>query len=149
MKNLLFVLTLGAALACPALAQTTNNTPPPPSDGPPGGEHHDRMGFLTDAEKAELKAAHDAAVAKDPTLGTDEQTFHEQMKSAHESGTPPTEDQKAAWHAFRDKLDAAMVAADPNVAPIIAKMKAHHHEHGGPGGPGGDAGGTPPPPPAQ
>jgi hypothetical protein len=100
------------------------------------------MDFLTDAQKQELKAAHDAAVTADPTLGTEEEANRDAMKQAHESGTPPTDDQKAAWHAFRDKMDAAMIKADPNVAPIIAEIKAHHH--GGPGGPGG----PPPPPPA-
>jgi len=100
------------------------------------------MGFLTDAEKAELKKAHDAAIAADPSLATEEQT----LKAAHESGTPPTDAQKEQFHAFREKMDAAMIKADPAVEPILAKIKAHHHGPGGPGGPGGD-GGTPPPPP--
>jgi hypothetical protein len=64
------------------------------------------------------------------------------MKAAHESGTPPTEDQKADMKAFHEKMDAAMIQADANVAPILAKIKAHHHGFGGPGGP-------PPPPPSS
>jgi len=32
-----------------------------------------------------------------------------------------------------DRLDAAMIKADPNVAPILEKIKAHQ-PHGGPGG---------------
>lgn len=146
MKKLLFVLTLGAALACPAFAQSTDSTNTPPSGPPPGGFHHDHgMGFLTDAEKAELKKAHDAAIAADPSLGTEESSIHDAMKTAHESGTPPTDAEKQQWHDFRDKLDKAMVAADPAVAPILAKIKAHHHGPGGPGGPGG----APSTPPAQ
>ena len=58
------------------------------------------------------------------------------MQAAHESGQPPTEEEKTKMHAFREKMDAAMIKADPNVAPIIAKIKAHHHE-------------PPPPPPAS
>jgi hypothetical protein len=99
------------------------------------------MNFLTDAQKQELKAAHDAAVAADPTLGTEEQSLKSEMEAAHEAGGPPSDDLKQQMHAFRDKMDAAMIKADANVAPIIAEIKAHHH--GGPGGPGG-----PPPPPA-
>ena len=38
------------------------------------------------------------------------------------------------------KLDAAMIKADPKVAPIIAKLEAAHQHHEGPDGP-------PPPPP--
>jgi len=90
------------------------------------------MGFLTDAEKAELKKAHDAAITADPSLTTDEDA----MKAAHQAGTPPTDDQKAQWKAFHEKMDAAMVAADPAVAPILAKIKAHHH-HDGPPPPAG------------
>ena len=153
MKRLLFALTLSAAVALPALAQPTDSTapastnapadnPPPPGGGGPGGPggHHDHMRFLTDAEKAELKKAHDAAIAADPSLATEE----EALKAAHEAGTPPTEDQKAQFKAFHDKLDAAMIKADPAVEPIIAKIKAHH-----PHGPGGDKDGPPPAPPAQ
>ena len=148
MKRLLFVLTLGAALACPAMAQpadsTSTNAPP---DGPPPGEHHHDhdMKFLTDAEKAELKKAHDAAIAGDPSLKTEEDSIHATMKADHEAGTPPSDADKATFEAFRDKMDKAMIAADPAVEPILAKIKAHHH--GGPGGHGGD-GGTPPPAPS-
>ena len=154
MKRLLFALTLSAAVAIPALAQPTDSTapamttpsdtpPPPHGDGGPGGPggHHD-MKFLTEAEKAELKKAHEAALAADPTLKTEEEALH----AAHKPGTPPTDDQKAQMHAFREKMDAAMIKADPAVEPILAKIKAHHHGPGGPGGPGGDKDG---PPPAQ
>ena len=157
MKRLLFALTLSAAVALPALAQPTDSTAPassnapsntPPPDGGPGGDHggpggHHDMKFLTDAEKAELKKAHDAAIGADPTLGTEE----EALKAAHKPGTPPSADEREKMHAFRDKMDAAMIKADPAVAPIIEKIKAHHPH--GPGGPGGDHDGPPPPPPAQ
>jgi hypothetical protein len=99
------------------------------------------MKFLTDAEKQELHKAHDAAVAADPTLVTQEKDLKDQMKEAHDSGEKPSKDLMDQMHAFRDKLDAAMIKADANVAPIIAKIKAHH-PHGGPGGP-------PPPPPSD
>ncbi len=134
MKSLL-ILTLGALLACPFLARAdsaTNDAPPGPPPGGPGGHH---MKFLTEAEKAELKKAHEAALAADPSLAKEDAD----LKAAHEAGTPPTEEEKADMKAFHEKMDAAMVKADPAVAPILAKIKAHHH---GPGGPGG-----PPPPP--
>jgi hypothetical protein len=143
MKTMFLVLTLGAVLASPVFAQTADSTNAPPPGPPPGGPgFHHGMGFLTEAEKAELKKAHDAALAADPSLATQEQTLKDQMKASFEAGTPPTADQVAAWHAFRDKMDAAMISADPDVAPILAKIKSHHH-----GGFGGD--GPPPPPPAN
>jgi Spy/CpxP family protein refolding chaperone len=124
---------MGALLTCPLLAQPAPSANTPPSGPPPGGGHHD-MAFLTDAEKQELHKAHEAAVAANPTLGTQEKDLMDQMKTAHDSGEQPSDDLKAKMHALRDKMDAAMIKADANVAPIIAKMKAHHG-HGGPGGP--------------
>jgi hypothetical protein len=128
MKRTLLLLTLGAALACPSLTKAQDSTTSPPP-GPPPGDHQ-RFGFLTDAQKQELKAAHDAAFAADPSLKTEQ----EALKASHQAGTPPTDADKANWKAFQDKLDAAMIAADQNVAPIIAEIKAHRH-HDGPGGP--------------
>jgi hypothetical protein len=95
------------------------------------------MDFLTPAEKAELKKAHDAAIAADPSLETEGAA----LRASHQPGTPPSDADKAKFEAFHEKMDAAMIKADPAVEPILAKMKAHHH---GPGGPGG----TPPPPPS-
>jgi hypothetical protein len=143
MKRMLLSLALGAALACPSLVKADDPTNAPPSGGPPPGEgpggHHDHgMSNLTDAEKAELHKAHDAAIAADPTLKTEEDA----IKASHQPGTPPTDADKAAWKAFREKLDAAMIKADPNVGPIIEKLKKAHHHHDGAGGP-------PPPPPGQ
>ena len=146
MKRTLLLLTVGAALlASPALIHAQDaNTPPaggPPAGGPPdggpGGHHHGPpdLSFLTDAQKAELKKAHDAALAANPDLAKQDAA----MQAAREAGTPPTEDQKAQFHQFRKEMDDAMVKADPNVAPILAEMKEHMHHHGGPGGP-------PPPP---
>lgn len=96
--------------------------------------------MLTDAEKQELHKAHDAAVAADPALETEGKGLMEQMKAAHDAGEKPSEDLRDQMHAFHKKMDAAMIKADPNVAPILAKIEAAHQHHGGPDGP-------PPPPP--
>jgi hypothetical protein len=96
--------------------------------------------ILTPDEQAELKKAHDAALAADPTLAAEDKSLHDQMKAAHDADTPPSDDLRAQMKAFRDKLDAAMIKADAAVAPILAKLKAAHHHHDGGDGP-------PPPPP--
>ncbi len=144
MKTVL-TLTLGALLACPIFANAQSTTT---GDGGGGGEHHGPPGmkFLTSDERAELKKAHDAAVAANPDLAKQDEALHEKMKAAHESGNPPDPSLMEQGKTLHEQMDAAMVKADPNVAPILAKLKAHHHEHGGPGGPGG---GTPPPAPSD
>lgn len=97
--------------------------------------------MLTDAEKQELKAAHDAAIQANPSLGTEGKDLGDQMRAAREAGQKPSDDLLAQMQAYHKKLNAAMIAADPNVAPIIAKMDAGRH-HWGQGGP-------PPPPPGN
>ncbi len=145
MKRLLLALTLGLALASPSFAQPTDSTNAPPSGPPPGGHFGHGMNFLTEAQKQELHKAHDAAVAANPSLGTQEKELWTEMKAAHESGQPPSDDLKDKMHAFRQTMDEAMVTADPNVAPILAEIKAHHQkDKGGPGGAGGTGGTTPP-----
>jgi Spy/CpxP family protein refolding chaperone len=114
MKRTLLLLALGLSLSCPAWAQT--DTPPP--DASPGGHHPG--GMLTPDERTELKTAHDAAFKANPDLETEGKQLHEQME------------------AFQKKMHDAMVAADPNVEPILKKMEAGHH-HGPPPG-GGDGG---------
>ena len=74
--------------------------------------------MLTQDERAELKAAHDAAIKADPSLETDGKALQEQFK------------------AYEKKMHDAMVAADPKVEPILAKFKGGHH-----GPPPGDGGG--------
>jgi hypothetical protein len=78
------------------------------------------MGMLTPEERQELMAARQKAMADNPDLAA-------QMK------------------ALQDKINQAMIKADPKVAPIIAKMEAARQQHGdgGPGGPGGGPGASP------
>jgi hypothetical protein len=102
-QTLLSLLAV-TALVVPALSAQTNstNTPPPP---PPPGEHRGGpMERLTPAEMAQLKAAHDKAIAQDSSLEVN-------MKAAHES-------MEKARLAMQD----AMLKADPSIAPILEKI---------------------------
>ena len=72
-------------------------------------------------DRAEVKAAHDAAIAADPDLATEEKQLQEQ------------------WKDFEKKMHDAMVKADPKVEPILDKM--HHHHGQPPGGAGGSSSG--------
>ena len=111
MKKQLIVTLIAGMLALPVHAQTSTNAEPPP---PPQGDRGP-MGNLTKEERQQVKAAHDKAVAQDPTL-------EQKMEAAH----------KAMYDA--------MVAVDPSVAPILDKMKP-----GQMGGSGGKHDGPPSP----
>jgi Spy/CpxP family protein refolding chaperone len=110
MKRSLLILALGAALALPAWAQSdddsSSSTPPP--------HHHGHGAGLTKAEWTELKTAHEDALKADPSLATDGKALREQFK------------------AYMKKMHDGMVAADPDVKPILEKLEAGHHHHHGP-----------------
>ncbi len=130
MKRILLLLTLSALVASPVLAQ--DNTPP--KDGP-GGKHMGGRpggggGMLTPEEREQLKDAREAALKANPSLETE------------------GKDLMAKMEAYKKKLNAAMIKADPKVEPLITKMESHR-PHGGPGGFGGPGGGPPPPPPSD
>ncbi len=76
-----------------------NNQPPPPPEQRGGP-----MANLTQAEREQLKAAHDKAIQKDPSI-------EEKMKAAHQS-----------MESARQAMHDAMIAVDPSVEPILKKI---------------------------
>ena len=68
--NTLLYLTLGALLACPILAHAQTSTNADPSSPPHGGGQGGRLAdYLTNAEKAEMRAAAKAVAATNPDPG--------------------------------------------------------------------------------
>jgi hypothetical protein len=62
---------------------------------------------MSEADRAKIKAAYESAIASNSDLKTQEDALKQQEEDFHK------------------KLHDAMVAADPSVEPILAKM--HHH----------------------
>jgi hypothetical protein len=80
------------------------------------------MANLSEAERAQMKAAHDKAIQQNPELD-------QKIKAAHQ-----------AMEEARKSMHDAMVAVDPSIEPILAKMmppKWGGKYGGGPRGPGG------------
>jgi len=144
MKHQSLATLFGLLLSVPVMAQTPspqpsatptpgiNSPPPPPALRGP-------MAKLTDAERQQLKAAHDKAIQQNPSL-------EEAMRAAHQ-----------VMEKARKDLNDAMIAVDPSVAAVIAKIappKWEGGQHGsmvgseGQRGPGasGDKGGSHGPP---
>jgi len=115
----MLIAALSLCLTAPVWAQSDDSGSTPP---PPPGDHHWGGGpKLTKEEWTELKTAHETALKDNPDLATEGKALHDQQK------------------AFEQKMHDAMVKADANVEPILAKLEAGHHHHGPP--PGGDDGG--------
>lgn len=129
MKTLLLLLA-GLLLATSPLslrAQNTNAqaTPPPP----PKGGGHGPMANLSEDERAQVKAAHDKAIQQNPALD-------QKMKAAQQ-----------AMEEARKSMHEAMIAVDPTVEPILAKMmppKWGGKHEGGPGNANGQVRGVAP-----
>jgi hypothetical protein len=139
MKALLFPVTIALG-AWPLAAQTTTSTTdttttttsvapaPAPAITPPApSPMMERMlSSLTPDEKNELLNARTKAMADNPGLQTDEMGLVEKGMML-QSGNASPEDRKAfvtAARAYKDKLQAAMIKADPNIQPILTKLEA-------------------------
>lgn len=85
------------------------------------------MANLSEAERAQMKAAHDKAIQQNPELD-------QKIKAAHQ-----------AMEEARKSMHDAMVAVDPSIEPILAKMmppKWGGKHGGGPRSPGGQGRGA-------
>ncbi|MEI6080811.1 MAG: hypothetical protein WCR44_00070 [Verrucomicrobiota bacterium] len=123
-KQLLLFLLLG----CLSLSLKAQNANTQPTSPPPPGEYGP-MAKLSDAERAQVKAAHDKAIQQNPALD-------EKMKAAHQ-----------ARGEAKKSMHDAMIVVDPSVEPILAKMMppkwADKHESGK-NGPSSQSGGPSP-----
>lgn len=87
--------------------------------GGPGGPGAFFGAGLTEEERTKMAAAREKALAEQPSLRTE------------------AEEAWAKLRELQEKLSAAMIKADPSVAPIIEKQKAAMRERfGGRPGPG-------------
>lgn len=125
------VLTLSLGGAGVVSAEPSTQ-PPPPGAPAPDGRPHKRMGFLTPEEQTKLENARKQALANDPSIQADMDAIKQQRELAKQSGVKPTPEERQAMMAkmkgLKEKTDAAMVKADPSIAPIMEKIKAHHQE---------------------
>jgi hypothetical protein len=135
----LVALALGTASITATFAQTTNapSTTAPTCSG--GGWHHHHQGsVLTDAEKAQLQKARDAAFTANPSLQTQAANLKQQFETLKGEGKGvATQDQwqslKQQERSFHQQLQADELAIDPTLTPIFAKLQAargnwHHSE---------------------
>jgi len=106
MKKLLTTILFGVLLTLPLFGQATNTKdgPQPPLSG-----DHGPMDNLPQPEREKLKAAHDLALQKDPSLD-------DKIKAAHE-----------ATEEARKELYNAMITVDPSVEPILNKIIMSKH----------------------
>jgi hypothetical protein len=123
--SLLLALSLPLAVTAQEVTSSnvpSGNQPPPPPPPPPLSRGpHGPMANLSEQERSQLKAAHDKATQQNPAL-------EQAMKDARQ-----------AMEKARKDLHDAMIAIDPSIAPILAKIEppkwGGHHKGPG-GGPG-------------
>jgi outer membrane protein TolC len=79
---------------------------------------------LTPDEDREVNSAINAALTSNPDLSAEENALMAKLSAARGAGGQVDPNLKTELHAFNDKLSAAMVKADPKVAPLLAKIAA-------------------------
>jgi hypothetical protein len=119
MKSPLLIAAFSLFLTAPLWAQSDDSSSDSSTSTPPAsGSHHHWHGHggagLTQDERTELKTAHDDAIKANPDLAAEGKRLHTEMMS------------------YMKQMHDAMVKADPNVEPIMAKMGKGHHHHGPP-----------------
>jgi hypothetical protein len=138
----LMALALGTAGVTATFAQTTTSSSTTPSTTAPattapactaGGWHHHHSSVLTTGEKAQLKKAHDQALASNGTLQTEQASLKQQFETLKSASPAATHEQWQALHQqkedFRQNLKAAELLVDPTLTPIFTKLEAAHEAH--------------------
>lgn len=130
---------LALALAAPIALNAADQDSPPGGHRKhgPGGPGGGFANVLTPDEQAKYKAARDKALADDPALAKEEEDL-KGMREQVKAGTVTREDAMAKMKGHHEKMNAAMLKADPSVQPLIDKIQAAMKERfskgGGPGG---------------
>lgn len=125
MKRFTLLFITGLSLAGTTWAQqATPASQPTPSPGATPAETAPNM--ITSDEARELHEARSAAIRVHPELIADMQKLMDRRRD------------------LEARINAAMIKADPGVAPIIAKIEAKYHRQSS-GAPDGPSPSTPPP----
>jgi hypothetical protein len=139
-RTTLLALALGTAGVTASFAQTTttstSTTTPAPTCTAGGRHRHHHESVLTSDEKAQLKKAHDAAIAANGALQTEQASLKQQFETLKSEGDSATKDQWQALHqqasAFHAQLRSAELLIDPTLTPVFAKLDAArqqwHHQ---------------------
>jgi hypothetical protein len=117
MKRLALFFIIGLSLAGTVWAQQAGSTPASPPNLPPGAPFVGANQItITPDEWQELRTARSEALKSNPDLVAANKKLMDRMR------------------ALEDKIDAAMVKADPTIAPIIAKFETNRPHPGVPVG---------------
>ena len=133
----LLSLTLGLVIALtPAVflhAQddtSGSGTPPAANDAAGGGGRFGggkRLDFLSQADREHYLSVRKEVLKSNPDLKAEQKDLMQQMKAVNDGSAPGT-DKQALFQkmmAHHQKMDAAMKAADPSVAPIVDQVNEH------------------------
>ncbi len=88
-----------------------------------------RMGFLSVEDREHLLRVRRQVLEANPDLKSEQESLRQEMKAAKGrsagSGLTDKETLRGEFRAHREKMNAAMIKADPTVQPILDQIKAH------------------------
>jgi hypothetical protein len=130
-------LAVAAVLSGPVNASAAPDGQPSAKGECKGGGKH-RMGhmkhklgrILTAEEHEKLKGVREQVMAANPALKTElDALISERRELGRDATKEEREEFRAKMKAFHEKIQAAMLAADPSVKPILDKIAAARAEH--------------------
>jgi hypothetical protein len=131
-RNFLLAMMLAgvSAFSGMAQAQDTGDSDTTAGAGSSGGAGRgQRLSFLSAQDRQHLLRVRRQVLAGDPDLKSEQESLMKEAQSVKSQGTGASADDKQMlrnnFMAHREKMNAAMVKADPTVQPILDQVDAH------------------------
>jgi hypothetical protein len=130
------MLAVVSAFCGKAQAQTADDTGTTTTgtDSSGGAGHGQRLSFLSAEDRQHLMRVRRQVLESNPDLKSEQERLRQEIKSAKDGGSASGangEGKKALrgeLRAHREKMNAAMIKADPTVQPILDEIEAHRKD---------------------
>jgi hypothetical protein len=101
-----------------------------------------RLSYLSADDRVHLMKVRKQVLESQPDLKTEQESLEKEWKFVKGKGTDATPEDKETlrnnFQAHNEKMNAAMLQADPSIAPVLDQVKAHRQaqleQHAGAGG---------------
>ncbi len=134
-RNMLLAMMLagvsaGSGMAQAQTAEDAGTTSGAGAESNPGKAR--RLSFLSAGDREHLLRVRRQVLESNPDLRSEQEKLRQEMKSAKDGGSSAGVDDKKAlrseFREHREKMNAAMVKADPTVQPILDQIEAHRKD---------------------
>ena len=129
-RNFLLAMMVAGVSAFSGMAQAQTADDAGTASGPNGGAGQgQRLSFLSAEDRQHLLRVRRQVLASNPDLKSEQERLRQEAEDVKGKGSSASAEDKEAlrknFFAHREKMNAAMVKADPTVQPILEQVDAH------------------------